>query len=198
MESDKGREFDGAGEISPQQLGERVKDLRERGGITLGDLAGNSGVSRAMLSKIERGEKTPTLTVAARIAAGFGVSLPQLLGMEAEREVLVLPRQSQMEAWDSNTGLRRRQLSPPLRGGVEFTRNTLPEGATSGEFTAYPKGVEGYVAVERGRVGVVIGVEERRLEEGDALYFEADVGHRFDNTGEGECIYYLVVVGPDP
>ena len=78
--------------------------------------------------------------------------------------------------------------------GVEFVRNVVQEGATSGRFPTHRRGVEEYVVVEKGRLLAVLGGEERVLEEGDALYFEADVPHRFDNAGEGECSYYLVIV----
>ncbi len=58
-------------------------------------------------------------------------------------------------------------------------------------------GVEEYIVVEKGRLKAVIGGEECLLEEGDAVYFEADVTHRFDNVGAGECSYYLVIVSKD-
>ena len=121
-------------------------------------LAERSGVSRAMISKLERGEKNPTLVVAAKVAEGLGVTLSQLVGVEEKREVVVVPRERRMVMHDPETG------------------------------------VEEYVAVEKGRLRAVIGGEEYLLEEGDALYFEADVSHRFDNVGDGECSYYLVIV----
>jgi quercetin dioxygenase-like cupin family protein len=96
---------------------------------------------------------------------------------------------------DPETGFERHLLSPSFGGrGVEFIRNVIPEGSTSGEFPPHRRGVEEYVAVEKGSLRVVIGGGEHSLGEGDALYFEADVPHRFDNTGDGECSYYLVIV----
>jgi quercetin dioxygenase-like cupin family protein len=95
---------------------------------------------------------------------------------------------------DAETGFERQLLSPSLGGrGVEFMRNVVPEGSTSGEFPPQSRGVEEYVVVERGRLRAVLGGEEYFLEEGDAAYFEADVAHRFDNAGEGESSYYLVI-----
>ena len=73
--------------VSSEQLGKRVKELRGRRGLTLEALAERSGVSRAMISKLERGEKNPTLVVAAKLADGLGVTLSQLVGMEERREV---------------------------------------------------------------------------------------------------------------
>lgn len=181
--------------VSSEKLGSRVKNLRRRRGLTLEELAGGSGVSRAMLSKVERGEKNPTLVVAAKVAEGLGVGLSELLGAEERREVVVVPRSGRALMRDPETGFERQLLSPPFAGrGVEFVRNVVPEGASSGRFPPHRRGVEEYIVVEKGRLRAVLGVEEHTLEEGDALYFEADVPHRFDNAGEGECSYYLVIV----
>ena len=181
--------------VSSGRLGARVKDLRRRRGLTLDELAGSSGVSRAMLSKVERGEKNPTLVVAAKVAEGLGVSLSELLGTQERREVVVVPHERRPTMRDPETGFERQLLSPPFSGrGVEFVRNVVPEGASSGRFPPHRRGVEEYIVVEKGRLRAILGGQERVLEEGDALYFEADVPHRFDNAGEGDCSYYLVIV----
>ncbi len=196
----KGQESTGASEagaVSAGRVGERVRELRRGRGLTLEELAERSGVSRAMISKVERGEKNPTLVVAAKLAEGLGVTLSQLAGMEERREVVVVPRERRRVMRDPQTGFERQLLSPSFGGrGVEFIRNVIPEGATSGEFPPHRRGVEEYLAVEKGSLRAVIGGEEHSLGEGDALYFEADVSHRFDNAGDGECSYYLVIVTP--
>jgi len=181
-------------EVSSGRLGERVRALRRERGWTLEILAERSGVSRAMISKLERGEKNPTLVVAAKVAEGLGVSLSRLVGIEKNREVVMVPRERRMTMRDPETGFERQLLSPSFGGrGVEFIRNVVPEGSTSGEFPPHRRGVEEYLVVERGRLRAVLGGEEYFLDEGDAAYFEADVAHRFDNAGEGECSYYLVI-----
>src|SRR5215217_4267255 len=180
-------------EVASGRLGERVRELRRERGLTLDGVAGRAGVSRAMISKVERGEKNPTLVVAAKVAEGLGVSLSQLVGVEERREVVVVRRERRMIMRDPGTGLERQLLSPTFGGrGIEFTRNVVREGSTSGRFPPHRRGVEEYVVVERGRLKAVLRGEDYLLEEGDALYFEADVPHRFDNAGEGECSYYLV------
>jgi transcriptional regulator with XRE-family HTH domain len=180
--------------VSSEQLGKRVKELRGRRGLTLEALAERSGVSRAMISKLERGEKNPTLVVAAKLAGGLGVTLSQLVGMEERREVAVVPKEGRMVMRDPETGFERQLLSPTFVGrDLEFARNTIPEGSTSGEFPPHRKGVVECVVVERGRLRATLSGEEHLLTEGDAAYFEADIPHRFDNAGEGECSYYLVI-----
>ena len=181
-------------EVSSEKLGHRVRELRLAKRLTLNDLAAASGVSRAMISKVERGEKNPTLVVAAGISEGLGVTLSQLVGIEERREIVVVPQDRRMVMRDPETGFERQLLSPTFGNRtVEFVRNVIPEGSTSGEFPPHKRGVQEYVVVERGRLAAVLGGEEYVLEKGDAVYFEADVTHRFDNAGSGECSYYLVI-----
>ena len=180
--------------VSSGRLGVRVRDLRKDRGLTLDELAEASGVSRAMISKLERGEKNPTLVIAARLAEGLGVSLSRLAGVEERREVVVVPREKRPVLRDPETGFERQSLSPTFAGrGVEFLRNVVPEGSTSGDFPPHRKGVEEHLVVERGQLEATLGEETYLLREGDALFFEADVPHRFDNVGRGECSYYLVI-----
>jgi transcriptional regulator with XRE-family HTH domain len=170
--------------VSSGRLGERVKELRRARGLTLDGLAELSGVSRAMISKLERGEKNPTLVV----------TLSRLAGMEERREVVIVPKERRMIMRDPETGFERQLLSPNSIGlGVEFIINKIPRGSTSGEFPPHRKGVEEQILVERGTLKATLAGEEYLLGEGDALYFEADLPHRFDNAGDDECTYYLVI-----
>ena len=180
--------------VSSGRLGVRVRDLRKARGLTLEELAEVSGVSRAMISKLERGEKNPTLVIAARLAEGLGVSLSRLAGVEERREVVVVPREGRTVLRDPETGFERQSLSPTFPGrGVEFLRNVIPEGSTSGDFPPHRKGVEEHIVVEKGELEAILDGERYLLREGDALYFAADVPHRLDNVGRGECAYYLVI-----
>jgi len=147
-----------------------------------------------MISKLERGEKNPTLVVAAKLAEGLGITLSTLAGMEERREVIIVPRNKRIIMRDPETGFERQLLSPNFVGvGVDFIRNKIPAGSTSGEFPPHRKGVEEHIVVERGNLRATLAGEEYLLEEGDAMYFEADIPHRFDNAGYGECTYYLVI-----
>src|ERR671916_1472222 len=101
-----------AGAVSAGRLGERVRELRRGRGLTLEELAERSGVSRAMISKVERGEKNPTLVVAAKVAEGLEITLSELLGTEERRETIVIPRERRMMMRDPETGFERQLLSP--------------------------------------------------------------------------------------
>jgi transcriptional regulator with XRE-family HTH domain len=184
-----------AEDVSSGRVGERIRGLRRGRGWTLEVLAERSGVSRAMISKLERGEKNPTLVVAAKVAEGLGVSLTQLVGIEERREVVVVPRDRRVVMRDPETGFERQLLSGGR--GLEFMKNVVPEGSTSGEFPPHRRGVEEYLLVEKGRLRVILGGEQYVLDEGDSAYFEVDVTHRFDNVGVGECSYCSIIDSGD-
>lgn len=178
-----------------RNVGARVRELRTRQGLTLEALSDSSGVSRAMLSKLERGENNPTLVVAAKIAQALRVGLTDLMGVaEKRRTVVLLPKSRRMIFRDPETGFERQLLSPTFESrNLEFVRHVIPQGASSGVLPPYKRGTEKYLVVEQGKLRVVIQGEECVLTKGDALFFEADAPHRFDNAGKGVCSYYLVV-----
>src|ERR671920_1966408 len=80
-------------DVALPAVGPRVKALREAGGLSLRDLAERSGVSAPMLSQVERGETSPTLQVAARIASGLQLRLSQLLRLDEESAVSIVRRE---------------------------------------------------------------------------------------------------------
>ncbi|MET0313118.1 MAG: XRE family transcriptional regulator [Hansschlegelia sp.] len=186
--------FDGPDDLA-REFGERVRMLRDRAGMTLDQLAVRSGVSRAMLSKVERGEKSPTIGVATRISHALGTSLSYLTGGDGERASTVLVRLGERPIFrDPQTGFERHILSPPIAGAaVELLYHRLPPGASTGRLPAYPRGTEKQIVVTEGELTVAMRDAEHRVGTGDAFFFEANVDHAFDNRSEAPCGYYLVV-----
>ena len=112
--------------VSSERLGDRVRALRRGAGLTLNELAERAGVSRAMLSKVERGEKNPTLVVAARVAEGLGVTLTRLIETEEGGKAVVIPKERRRVMRDPESGFERQAISPDT-GGVELApRAVLP------------------------------------------------------------------------
>lgn len=147
-----------------------------------------------MLSKIERGENNPTLVVAVKVALGLGVSTSELIGVEERREVVKVPKARRMRFTDPSTGFERQLLFPTFPGNsLEFVRHVLPPGVASGDMPAHKRGTEKYLVVEQGTLRVIFEAAEYVLDEGDALYFECDVTHRFENGGRTACSYFLVI-----
>ena len=176
-----------------REFGDRVRSLRERTDLTLDQLAKRSGVSRAMLSKVERGEKSPTIGLAMRISHAVGGSLSALLNGEQPRSAVAVRRLHERFRFKDDSGLTREILSPTMEGSsVEVLRHTLPAGAASGVLPPYPPGTEKYVIVEKGELVLVRGRERILVRAGDTLFFEADVEHAFETPGE-ETSEYLVI-----
>lgn len=184
--------------VTPEALGTRVRNLRRERAWTLEELAERSGVSRAMLSKIERGEKSPTLVVAARVAGGLGIGLSELVEEPRARSRGHVTRRADRVVFrDAKSGFVRELISPPFENRrFELVHHALPAGAVTGTLPPYPPGVEKQLVVERGSLRVEVGADEYSLRAGDGLFFEADAEHQFANAGRGECRYYLVVTAP--
>src|SRR5437764_3224513 len=112
-------------------LGPRIKALREAMDLSLRDLAERSGVSAPMLSQVERGETSPTLQVATRIAAGLELRLSQLLRLDEDGAVTVVRKGERRKG--GRSGHRYEILTPPLPGQrAELSRHTLAPGAVTG------------------------------------------------------------------
>ena len=122
-------------------LGARLRLERLRRNLSLHDLEARTGVSRSMLSEVERGSKVPTVLVLDRIATGLDTSIARLLGDERASRVIVLRRGEHDTAHDPS-GWERRILSPVLPGmEFELMRTTIPRGVDAGEFAAARPGL---------------------------------------------------------
>jgi len=177
------------------QLGDNLRRLRRERGLTLEALAATSGVSRAMISKIERQDAVPTATVLGRLALGLEVGLSQLVGGQRPRQPTLLRPADQAVFRDAESGLERRSLSPlfPDRH-VDFAINRLPPGR-SVRFPAHHRGVEEYLHVARGALVVVVDEERFVLSAGDTLFYLAHVPHAFVNEATETAEFYIVVDG---
>jgi XRE family transcriptional regulator, regulator of sulfur utilization len=174
-------------------LGDRLREERERRGFTLEALSDRSGVSRSMLSAVERGERVPTVLVLDRIATGLRTSVARILGKERRGRVMLLDKAHQDVARDPS-GWERRILSPVLPGvEFEFMRTTIDAGVDAGVFTPHGIGSREYVAVERGVLRLTIDGTEYRLGAGDSIYYDGDCHHGFANPGRSSCVYYLAM-----
>ena len=175
-------------------LAQELHGARRKRQWSLEQLADLSGVSRSMISKIERSEAVPSTTVLAKLAEALGLTFSQLMSHPVEREILVIEAARQPVLRDENSGLVRRCLSPVLPGrGIDWVLNTLPPRGTAGDFGAHRRGVEEYIYVQSGTLKAVIGAEVVTLRAGDALYFQADANHAFTNVGKADCVYFLVI-----
>ncbi len=181
--------------VNGHVFGTRVRHLREAMDLSLRDLADRSGVSAPMLSQVERGETSPTLSVAERIAAGLELSLSQLLRLDDTEGVTIVRAGERRHGGGSQHGYE--VLTPPLPGlRAEVSLHTLAPGAATagpGDPPMHEPGSRETAVVIEGRVRLVCGAGGHDLGSGDAVTFDADLPHHFENLGPGEARFYAVV-----
>ena len=176
-------------------FGPRVRALREGMDLSLRELALRSGVSAPMLSQVERGETSPTLAVAGRIALGLDLSLSQLLRLDEGDGVSVVRADERRRGGGRDH--RYEVLTPPLPGQrAEVSWHVLAPGAATGgpgDPPMHEPGSRETAVVTAGRLRLVCDGSAHDLEDGDAVTFDADLPHHFENPGEGEARFMAVV-----
>ena len=174
-----------------------MRALREAMDLSLRDLAERSGVSAPMLSQVERGETSPTLQVATRIASGLDLRLSQLLRLDEDGAVTVVRKRERRKGPAGVKGHGYEILSPPLPGQrAELSRHTLAPGAATGgpgDPPVHEPGSRETALVESGEV--VLACDGRRFElhAGDCVTFDADLPHHFENPGTKDAVLLAVV-----
>lgn len=178
-------------------VGPRVRALREAMDLSLRDLAERSGVSAPMLSQVERGETSPTLQVAGRIAAGLDLRLSQLLRLDEGGSVTVVRHGDGRRGGSARAGHTFEILTAPLPGQrAELSRHVLRAGASTGRAGDPPiheAGSRETTLIERGEVVLHIDGERHALRAGDCVTFDADLPHHFENPGPEDAALLAVV-----
>jgi transcriptional regulator with XRE-family HTH domain len=176
-------------------VGARVKTLREAMDLSLRDLAERSGVSAPMLSQVERGDTSPTLAVAEKIAAGLDLTLSQLLRLDEDRHVVVV--RAGKGRTRRRRGHRLEELTPPLPGQrADVSVHTLAPGAATGapdDPPIHEPGSRETTVVVEGTAELFIDGQRHELHEGDSVTFDADLPHHFENNGETDARLIAVV-----
>jgi XRE family transcriptional regulator, regulator of sulfur utilization len=176
-------------------FGTRIRHLREAMDLSLRDLSDRSGVSAPMLSQVERGETSPTLSVAERIAGGLELSLSQLLRLDETDGVAVVRAAERRRGGGPRHGYE--VLTPPLPGlRAEVSLHTLAPGASTAgpdDPPMHEPGSRETAVVVGGQVRFVCAGRTDELASGDAVTFDADLPHHFENPGPGEARFYAVV-----
>jgi transcriptional regulator with XRE-family HTH domain len=167
-------------------IGPRVRALREGMDLSLRDLAERSGVSAPMLSQVERGETSPTLNIAERIASGLDLTLSQLLRLDEAQHIVVTRAGDRRRR--ERRGHRTEELTPPLPGQrADVSIHKLEPGASTGrpgDPPLHEPGARETAVVLEGSVSLLIDDERHDLEGGDSVTFDADLPHHFMNEGE--------------
>jgi XRE family transcriptional regulator, regulator of sulfur utilization len=177
-------------------VGPRVKALREGMGLSLRDLAERSGVSAPMLSQVERGETSPTLAIAAKIASGLELSLSQLLRLDEDDGVNVVRASDRLLGGHAD-GHRYEVLTPPVPGQrAEVSLHTLAGASATGgpgDPPIHEPGSRETAVVLDGELRLVCDGVAHDLGKGDAVTFDADLPHHFENPGRRESRFMSVI-----
>jgi transcriptional regulator with XRE-family HTH domain len=186
-----------------QRIAERVRELRAAQALSLDALASKSGVSRSMISLIERGESSPTAVVLEKLAAGLSVMLASLFDAPAAARAPSGPvarRDDQPQWQDPASGYLRRNVSPP---GVPQPMQIVEVQFPPGGRVAFEAGVRDVrvhqqVWVLEGAIDVTLGVERHRLREGDCLAMQLDRPTMFHNPTRKPARYAVVIASDTP
>jgi transcriptional regulator with XRE-family HTH domain len=184
-----------ASESVGSQLSHRIKNLRSERGWSLERLSAACGVSRSMLSQIERGLANPTLGVTLRIAEAFELSIGEFVehGPKRGSTIHVVRGSDPVHTFRSDEQVTLRTLSPlHLEKDTEFYELTLGEGSTLNSAPHFPRTRE-FLTVVQGKVRVVSSKDTSELTKGDSATYPADVAHQIENIGRGQATIFLVV-----
>ncbi|ADP80464.1 helix-turn-helix domain-containing protein [Pseudofrankia inefficax] len=174
-------------------LAATVRSARAARGLTVAGLADASGVSRAMISKVERAEAQPTAALLAKLSGALGLTLSELIA-RAESGPSRLTRHGEQPLWtDPDSGYSRRAVSPPASTGLELVQVELPAGATVAMPASTYRFIDQQIWVLAGRLRFVEGDDVHELGQGDCLQLGAPADCVYVNPTEAPCRYLVAL-----
>ncbi|MBL6614012.1 MAG: helix-turn-helix transcriptional regulator [Reyranella sp.] len=177
------------------RIAARVRQIRAERGLSLEALAEGSGVSRSMISLIERGESSPTAVVLEKLATGLGVPLASLFDTPAAAADPVSRRKDQVEWRDPASGYVRRNVSPPgFPSPIQIVEVVFPAGARVAYETGPRPGVQyQQIWVLQGTLEVTVDETRHELRAGDCLAMVVDRRITFRNRTSKPARYAVVI-----
>ena len=174
-------------------IGKHIQKYRKQTGLSLDDLAGKSGVSKAMLSQVETGKVNPSVAIVWRIAHGLGVSVQDLLEGSRGTARIEVFRRHQYAVLGEEDGCEIQVISPiHMAGELELYLVELKEGSSLDSSAHFP-GAEEFTTVIEGKVEVSAGRHGEIIEAGDTAHYDADIDHSLRNVGSGRALMYMVL-----
>jgi transcriptional regulator with XRE-family HTH domain len=179
------------------RIARRLAALRAERGFSLEELAESTGISRATLSRLERGELSPTAAVLGKLCTAYGWTLSRLMADAETRPPSLVPA-AQQAAWtDPESKYRRRAVSPPgpgLRG--ELVEVHIPKGAVVSFAAAPMAGLEHHLWILEGALDLEVEGTPLRLRTGDCLRYVLSGPSRFTGAGKRGARYMIAIVRP--
>ncbi|BAP44893.1 transcriptional regulator [Pseudomonas sp. StFLB209] len=177
-------------------IARRIAHLRTQQRLSLAQLAERSGVSKAMISKIERLESSPTAVVLGKLAAGLGIALTELLADDTPDDASRLRRRDEQETWrDPSTGYLRRQVAElDEASGSELVEIDLPAGSRIDYPRWQANAYRQRLWLLEGELQVTYGEQVYQLQSGDHLDFAVDQPVSFVASDTRGCRYLLNIL----
>ena len=184
-------------ESADLRLAQRLSDLRQRQSWSLEELAQQTGISRATLSRVERAETSPTASLLNKLCSAYGLTMSRLLS-EVEDEPPELLRREQQPVWvDRTSGFHRRSVSPPAAlFKAEFIEGRLEAGAEIAYDAPSVHALEHHLWLLEGRLELTLEDRTFQLEPGDCLRYRLFGASRFAVPGTEPAHYTLVICRP--
>lgn len=177
-------------------LGDRLRELRQRHGLTLRELAARAEVSPGLLSQLENGVTDPSLSTLRKLAVVFDAEMASLFS-EPNAPLVHLSRSGERTTLSAPKGQITYERLTPGRGDLEVLRGELQPGDVS---AAEPRGHESTecLMVVKGQIVAEVGAQEFKVHAGDALTFDSRLAHRFRNDSSKVAVILLAVTPPNP
>lgn len=181
------------------RIASALKDRRKQLGLTLRVLAARSGVSSSMISEVERGAKSPTISILDALAQALGVPICDLVegGAQAIKRIHVVRAADRREFVEPISGARHDSFRPTVAGTrIEFLRYEVPPRSIAGPFAGHASGTLEHMHLAAGCIRATFGTDTVMLQTGDSCTCIADASHSFDNRdSEVPALIYIVVEG---
>ena len=186
-------------QTEPPRVGDRLSALRQTRALSLDELSRKAGVSKSMLSQIERAQANPTVAVVWRLANALGVPIADLLGAAPVPEAPAITRVAAHAAPSlrSPDGLCELRILGPveLAGQFEWYALSLQAGGVL-DSQAHEPGTQEHLTLTSGRMEVSVADSSQPLKPGETARYAADKPHRIRNTGKAAASAWLVVIHP--
>ena len=180
-----------------RKLVARLAALREGQGWSLDELAQRAGISRATLSRLERGESSPTAALLGRLCAAYGLPMSRLIAAVEEQGAQLIKAADQAVWTDPASGFTRRMVSPPAKGlRGELIEGRLPVGAVIDYEQPPQPGLEQHIWMLDGSLDYTLDGTTHRLQAGDCLRFRLYGATRFSCPGPTGAHYLIAICEP--
>jgi len=168
-------------------IGEKIKELRKKQGMSIAELAEKSELSSGLISQIERNIVTPSIVSLWKIARSLQVSVGYFFD-EDNQDITnpVVTKNTRKRIMASNNNAIYELLSPDLNRKIEFLYITIKPGDYSSKDFVVHEGEECGIVI-KGRLMVKMKDREYILEEGDSIYFDSTIPHKYINIGDEVC-----------